>query len=169
MPGYTVMGGKADCYGNVASAAVVAPDGRIVRWWHGDIYGGGMSISEAWEFARNEAASLNAIPADNTIRQPSQRLIRTVGGKGQFCRGALEQGHESHLATTYFTIESATPRGLTAFHFCDDHPVTAIKQISCGCCGHGCVCRNHMDIPRGIRPRLCCVHSGVGISVILDA
>ncbi len=35
-------------------------------------------------------------------------------------------------------------------------------QISCGCCRNGCVCLNHMDIPRGIRPQLCEQHSGSG-------
>jgi hypothetical protein len=42
-------------------------------------------------------------------------------------------------------------------------------RVSCGCCtgdgsgdfrnGDYCVCHNHMDIPNGIRPRTCSMHS----------
>ena len=35
-----------------------------------------------------------------------------------------------------------------------------IKVISCGCCTNGCICHNHMDIPRGDKPGQCEVHKG---------
>lgn len=44
-----------------------------------------------------------------------------------------------------------------------------VRQISCGCCTNGCVCHNHMDIPRGLRPQKCALHSGTGEVVILRA
>ncbi|GMV81472.1 MAG: hypothetical protein AMXMBFR7_26560 [Planctomycetota bacterium] len=29
------------------------------------------------------------------------------------------------------------------------------KHLTCGCCDRGCICPNHMDIPRGHKPRMC--------------
>lgn len=38
-----------------------------------------------------------------------------------------------------------------------DHEV---RRLTCGCCTAGCICRIHMDVPRGVRPQLCAVHGG---------
>lgn len=34
-----------------------------------------------------------------------------------------------------------------------------VRAISCGCCTNGCICTNHMDIPRGRAPRRCLLHT----------
>jgi len=36
---------------------------------------------------------------------------------------------------------------------------------SCGCGSCGCVCFNHMDIPRGIRPGRCVEHAYIDIGI----
>lgn len=33
-----------------------------------------------------------------------------------------------------------------------------MKIVSCGCCSGGCVCFNHQDIPRGVKPGKCEIH-----------
>ena len=33
--------------------------------------------------------------------------------------------------------------------------MTQVKHVSCGCCTNGCCCSIHMDIPRGLQPRMC--------------
>lgn len=57
-----------------------------------------------------------------------------------------------------------------AASFCESDPISKpIRAISCGCCTNGCVCHNHMDIPRGCRPQKCAVHSGTRATVFLRA
>jgi hypothetical protein len=43
------------------------------------------------------------------------------------------------------------------------------RQLSCGCCTNGCVCHNHMDIPRGLRPQRCPLHSSTGKTEFINA
>ncbi len=38
---------------------------------------------------------------------------------------------------------------------------TTPRSVSCGCCTNGCVCSNHMDIPRGMVPGPCAYHAAL--------
>lgn len=60
----------------------------------------------------------------------SETTTRTENGPSQYCRGAVERGLPSHLATTYTTLHySPTPSvpRERRFHFCDAHPIPADK------------------------------------------
>lgn len=51
---------------------------------------------------------------------------RTEGGTAQFCRGALEHGHNTHTCRTYTTLHYGPHH---AFHFCDEHPARAPADV----------------------------------------
>ena len=51
---------------------------------------------------------------------------RTIDGKRQPCRGALELGEPLHDATTYTTLHYLDHVGREhRYHFCDQHPPKA--------------------------------------------
>lgn len=41
--------------------------------------------------------------------------------------------------------------------------------VSCGCCTHGCVCSNHLDIPNGRPARTCAYHKVIPHPKITDS
>ncbi len=53
--------------------------------------------------------------------------------------------------------------------FHDELDALEPRVVSCGCCTNGCICHNHMDIPRGQRPQKCAIHSGTGENRYLQA
>jgi hypothetical protein len=36
-----------------------------------------------------------------------------------------------------------------------------LHSVTCGCCSNGCVCHNHKDIPKGIKPAVCEYHASL--------
>ncbi|MBE7466009.1 MAG: hypothetical protein HS116_21245 [Planctomycetes bacterium] len=77
---------------------------------------------------RGTLASL--LSQDDGLAQDAAMLTRTLE--------RFEVYHGGGGASPEFTIERAPT-----------------KHLTCGCCDRGCVCSNHMDIPRGRKPRMC--------------
>lgn len=114
-------------------------------------------------------------PAQGRVLYHMERLFRSAGGNGQKAHTRFvllcEQSGLPKMVDQYTTWQCVLALQLIEracghekmHHF---RPIATgwrdfvpARRISCGCCTRGCVCQNHMDIPRGLPPRVCGLHT----------
>ncbi len=124
--------------------------GDAVRSFDFPHFGAGMDLDGPHAcYVEGVVESIGAVVLDGCSRYKIKVTARKMSGRWVLTSGDY-----------VYPPVNGTPT--TGGRVCDGVKPIPPPLLSCGCCTVGCVCRNHMDIPRGILPQKCSEHSGTG-------